>query len=294
VAEIWDDARHFIEEGHFSAVMNYHAFSIPVKGYLIDQSLAPTGAVLQFNDRRNEYPRAMQYALQNLMDSHDTDRLASMIVNAGRGPYSQPNRFDYDINVSPRNVPTYDVRKPSDSERRVQRLVILLQMTYVGAPMIYYGDEAGMWGADDPCDRMPMVWPELAYEPQTHDPLDRKRDSDAVAFDDALFNYYRAAVTLRRESGALRRGAIEFVAADDPAEFLGFRRGDEHERLFVGLNRGNAPYRWKIPTAAGETLAQIFTASGEVDKTSIELGDGQSVITVPALDGVVLRVRPPK
>ena len=45
--------------------------------------------------------------------------------------------------------------------RRVQRLVALLQMTYVGPPMIYYGTEAGMWGADDPCDRMPMVWPEM-------------------------------------------------------------------------------------------------------------------------------------
>ena len=57
----------------------------------------------------------MQYALQNLIDSHDTDRLASMIVNAGRRPYAQPDRFDYDIDVSPRYVPDYDVRKPNDA-----------------------------------------------------------------------------------------------------------------------------------------------------------------------------------
>ena len=43
-------------------------------------------------------------------------------------------------------------------------------MTYVGAPMIYYGDEAGMWGAGDPDDRMPMIWKDLQYQPQTIDP----------------------------------------------------------------------------------------------------------------------------
>ena len=128
--------------------------------------LPPSGGCRELDARRNGYPRPVQYALQNLIDSHDTDRLASMIVNAGRRPYAQPDRFDYDIDVSPRYVPAYDVRKPNDDERRVQRLVALLQMTYVGPPMIYYGTEAGMWGADDPCDRMPMVWPDTLYEPQ--------------------------------------------------------------------------------------------------------------------------------
>jgi len=294
VAEVWDDARRFLEDGQFSATMNYHAFSIPVKGFLIDQSLAPSGAERQFNDRRNEYPKAMQYALQNLMDSHDTDRLASMIVNAGRRPYSQPGRFDYDINVSPRNVPTYDVRKPNDGERRVQRLVALMQMTYVGPPMVYYGDEVGMWGGDDPCDRMPMVWEELKYDPQQADPLGRKREPDSVAFDENLCNYYRGAIALRRECESLRRGAIDFVAADDLAEFLAFRRTDEHETLLVGMNRGKAPYRWKIPAKEGASLAQIFTASGDSDQVTIEPGHAETVVTVPAVDGVVLRVQTSK
>jgi cyclomaltodextrinase / maltogenic alpha-amylase / neopullulanase len=302
VAEIWHNAFHFLEEGGFSATMNYHAFSVPVKGFLIDGALAPSGAAIQLNDRRNEYPRAMQYALQNLIDSHDTDRLASMIVNAGRRPYSQPSRFDYDVGVSPRYVPEYDLRKPNDHERRVQRLVALLQMTYVGPPMIYYGTEAGMWGADDPCDRMPMVWPELTYEAQQADPLNRssgvnsgnngKRDSEAVVFDTGLFNFYRAAIAMRHESAALRQGEIEFVKTDDPAQFIGYRRRSAQETILVGLNRGDAPFQWNVPLPAGVTATQVFTASGEVNQVMIELGDGQVVVTVPALDGVVLRVAP--
>lgn len=294
VAEIWDDARKFLADGHFSATMNYHGFAFPVKGFLIDQSLAPSGAAKQLNERRNDYARETQYALQNLMDSHDTDRLPSMIVNAGRRPYSNASRFDYDVNVSPRYVPTYDVRKPNDRERRVQRLVALLQMTYVGPPMIYYGTEAGMWGADDPCDRMPMVWPDLKFEPQASDPLNRQRQPDAVGFDEGLFNFYRAAIALRRESAALRRGEIEFTASDDAAGFLGFRRSDGKETLFVGLNRGDAPFVWKVPTIAGDAVAQVFTASGEVNRVTIEPGAGQAMVTVPALDGVVLRVSSPK
>jgi glycosidase len=226
------------------------------------------------------------------MDSHDTDRLASMVVNAGRRPYAKPERYDYDNNVSPRYVPEYDVRKPNDQERRVQRLVALLQMTYVGPPMIYYGTEAGMWGADDPCDRMPMVWPDLNYEPQRTDPSGRERPVDTVVFDEPLFGFYRAAIAMRRLSPALRRGDIEFVAADDPALFIGFRRTLGDETLYVGLNRGEAPFRWQIPLEDGETLTQVFTASGEVHQVKVDNRNGKTVVTVPAVDGVVLRRTP--
>ncbi len=292
VAEVWEDARRFLEDGRFSATMNYHGFSFPTKGYLIDEALPPSGAARELDERRNGHPLPVQYALQNLMDSHDTDRLASMVVNAGRRPYSQPNRFDFDISVSPRYVPEYDVRKPNNHERRVQRLVALLQMTYVGPPMIYYGTEAGMWGADDPCDRMPMVWPELTYEPQQAHPLGRERKPDPVAFDEALFNFYRAAVALRNESAALRRGEIEFIAADDAEGFLAFRRWHGEETLLVGLNRGDAPYRWKIPFDGELVVSQVFTASGDVDQVDVVNHADHAVVTIPPVDGVVLRVAP--
>jgi glycosidase len=215
-----------------------------------------------------------------------------MIVNAGRRPYERPERFDYDIGVSPRYVPEYDVRKPSDHQRRVQRLIALLQMTYVGPPMIYYGTEAGMWGADDPCDRMPMVWPELNYDPQQGHPLGRERQPDPVGFDESLFNFYRAAIALRRQNSALRRGIIEFVAADDAAQFLAFRRADEAGSLLVGLNRGDDSHRWEIPLPNGESLEQVFTASGNADQIAIEKQAGATIVTIPACDGVVLRVVP--
>jgi glycosidase len=290
VAEMWGDARRLLEHGQFTATMNYHGFAVPVKGFLIDQVLPPSAAAKDFDARRGVYPPPVQFALQNLLDSHDTDRLASMIVNAGKRPYEQPDRFDFDIDVSPRYVPDYDVRKPNDDERRVQRLVALLQLTYVGAPMIYYGTEAGMWGADDPCDRMPMVWPDIEYDPQQAHPRGRERPADAVGFDDALFSFYRAAIALRRSSIALRRGSIEFVTADDASQFLAFRRSSQEESLLVGLNRGAKSYRWEVPMAEGTAIEQIFTASGNVQEFSIEHKAGQAYVTIPGRDGVVLRI----
>jgi cyclomaltodextrinase len=286
VAEVWGDARQFVEDGGFSATMNYHAFAFPVKGFLIDRLLPAAAAAREFDARRAGYSRPIQYALQNLVDSHDTDRLASMIVNAGQRPYVQPDRFDYDVGASPRHDADYNINQPSDEARRVQRLVALLQMTYVGPPMIYYGTEAGMWGADDPCDRMPMVWPELTYEVQQADPLGRERQPDPVAFDEPLFKFYRAAIKLRQQSSALRRGSIEFIAADNVAEFLAFRRMNDKETLLVALNRGDEPYRWEIPLDSGESVEQIFATSGASGVSNAEL----AIVTVPACDGVVLRV----
>ena len=67
-----------------------------------------------------------------------------MAKNPDRG-YNQKNREQ--------EGDPYDATKPGPAEYARQRLLALLQMTYVGAPMIYYGDEVGMWGSNDPNNR---------------------------------------------------------------------------------------------------------------------------------------------
>jgi glycosidase len=138
---------------------------------------------------------------------------------------------------------------------------------------------------------MPMVWPEMTFEPQRSHPLGQERKPDPVAFDRGLFNFYRAAIALRRDSAALRRGDIEFVAADDAEGFLAFRRAHGDETLLVGLNRGDAPFSWKIPRR-DERVSQVFTASGDVGAFQIANNAGEAVVIVPAVDGVVLRLMP--
>src|SRR5699024_10118098 len=160
VGEIWsDDASEWVGKDLFSATMNYQ-FAESVQNFMINESVLLTDFLKELDRQRSQLPQSAPLGMQNLMDSHDTPRLASMVVNAGL-PYNKKGKPEYGFNV----------RKPRTQERRLQRLIALFQFTYTGAPMIYYGTEAGMWGAGDPDDRKPMVWPELDFEPERTDPL---------------------------------------------------------------------------------------------------------------------------
>jgi hypothetical protein len=130
----------------------------------------------------------------------------------------------------------------------------------------------------------------MSFDPQQADPLGRPRPANPVAFDDGIFKFYQAAIKFRRDNPALRRGDVEFVASEDQAEFLAFRRSDATDTLLVGLNRGGKPFKWNVPLAKGESSSQVFTASGEVDNFATEHKDGATIVTVPPVDGVVLRV----
>ncbi len=290
VAEEWDEASGFLNAADFDATMNYFGFSFPVKGFLIDGTLPASKAVAAFEERLAAHPRSRRYAMLNLIDGHDTDRVASMIVNAARRPYEQPNRYDFDIAVSPRHHADYDLRQPNARERRIQRMVAVMQQTFVGAPMIYYGTETGMWGADDPCDRMPMVWPGMRFESQQADPRGRAREPQPVAFDQSLFAFYRALIELRRRHASLRRGEVEFLPTDDAAEFLAYARTLDDERLLVGFNRGGAEHAWQVPTPAGAKVEQLVTASGDVGKVRIVPHGDTATVSLPPLEAVVLRV----
>lgn len=292
VGEFWGDARNKLVEGGFSATMNYYGFAYLVKGFLVDGNLAPDEFGRLLTNRLQEYPPAMQFAMQNLIDSHDTDRLASMIVNSHSAAkaYIEPARYDYDVSevVSPRLNPKYAVRAPNKRERSIQRLVALMQMTYVGPPMIYYGTEAGMWGADDPCDRQPMVWEDLEFDPQMTSPSGRSRPRDLVRFDDELFRFYREIVQLRRECRVLRRGNFAVEAADDAAQFFAFSRNLGDARILVAMNRKETPYRWHVACPEGHTLKTVFSTTRRINKIEMKQESGQLVMTVQPLEGVVL------
>ncbi|HEX8280544.1 MAG TPA: glycoside hydrolase family 13 protein, partial [Chthoniobacterales bacterium] len=149
-AEIWKNAAELVAKGGFSASMNYNAFTIPVKGYLIDNNVAPSKFAKLLDERRKQFPAPVAAVMQNLIDSHDTDRFASMVVNGEGTVYPSADQIEFNSNNNLRSAKNYQIRRPNERERSIQRMIALFQMTYPGAPMIYYGTEAGMWGAHDP------------------------------------------------------------------------------------------------------------------------------------------------
>ena len=72
VAEFWSDAGDYLRDCGFSAMMNYHGFAMPAKAFLFDQRVGATDFGIMIDQRMQEHPQDVRYALQNLLDSHDT------------------------------------------------------------------------------------------------------------------------------------------------------------------------------------------------------------------------------
>jgi cyclomaltodextrinase len=284
-AEIWKNAAPLVAEGGFSASMNYNAFTIPVKGYLMDDAMGPARFVSLTNARREAFPPSVAYVMQNLLDSHDTDRLASMIVNREGDSYDN-DEIPFNVNNSASASSSYRIRKPNQRERQIQRLAVLFQMTYVGAPMIYYGDEAGMWGGGDPDDRMPMVWDDLRYEPQQTDPRGQDRAPDEVTFDRDLFTYYKRAIALRREHDALNHGNYEVVEIDELHDSFAFVRRSRGDNLLVVINRGGEEAAISL-TLPHEKVETTFVSRGDLSDVELNDSDDKLNLKLPAITGAV-------
>jgi glycosidase len=259
VGEIWERADQWLDGRAFDAVMNYE-FAKPAIAWVIDRREKITAS--EFDRRlaelRMAYAPECSYAMMNLLDSHDTDRIASM----ARNPDRKYNHLNREQEGNP-----YDAGRPGDEDRARQRLLALLQMTYVGAPMVYYGDEAGMWGSNDPNNRRPMLWDDL---PPNQNPQERP--------DAAMREHYRSVIGLRRSLPALRTGSYRTLLADDAQDVLAFVREKDGQRVVVALNASTKPATVSLPVDGA--FRDVFGAPAPGD-------DGLRRVTVPPLGGRV-------
>lgn len=243
---------------------------------ILNRRATPTMFEQELTAERGTLEYADLAAQMNWIGNHETDRVASMCVN-------RDNPFDAG-NTLAKN-PMYAVRKPLREERALQRLLVLLQFTYPGAPMLYYGDEAGMWGGDDPECRKPMLWPEYAFEAECAEFVNGDKERYSVAFDSSLYQYYRALIELREKNIALRSGSHRVVLLDNRRQILGYARQSGANRVFVLINYSDEPQECRL----------LFTDVLEGTKIDAPLQrmtfyadrDGLTV-TVPARTGTVL------
>ncbi|MDA0858000.1 MAG: alpha-amylase family glycosyl hydrolase [Verrucomicrobia bacterium] len=283
-----------MREAKFDGVMNYYAFAMPVKGGLIDGTLPIRDFIRLIEERRKKFTEEEIPLLQNLFDSHDTDRMPSMIVNRDRPYYAKSEAFAYDAEIWPgsRDKP-YLIRKPDETERKLQRMIVLFQMTYPGAPYIYYGTEAGMWGADDPDDRMPMVWADLKFEPQTLSPGGQPARQDDINYDSALHDYYREAIALRKKFPDLVHGKMQMIGAENQSRTFAFARTGAATLVAV-FNRHpeEQTFTFQFGTTDGSTpdpLVPIFVSSGQPSDVRVQQKEGKASITLPGSTGALLK-----
>lgn len=241
VGEIWGDAGRWLAGDQFDAVMNYH-FTRPCLGFFGARTLdhpmnerSGTGRVepldaaafaVRVEEVTRMYHPAVVRAQLNLLDSHDTARFLTAV----------------------------------GGDASAQRLALVFQFSYVGAPCLYYGDEIGLPGGVDPDCRRAFPWD----EPQTwdHDTLTLVRELTAA----------------RHRSAALRRG--DFTVLHAQGEQVSFARKHDGEAAYVAFNCALDAAPVPVPATSGRYRDMLTGAVHDLNESS--------VLTLPARTAALL------
>ncbi|WP_297798879.1 glycoside hydrolase family 13 protein [Arenimonas sp. GDDSR-1] len=251
----------YLQGDEFDAEMHYN-FAFTAAEFLFNEGKYRISA-REFDRKlaelRTLYPPGVAYVNQNLFGSHDTNRIGSYIVNRGLGNFRDWGKW---FQMSqPINNPAFSVRKPNAAELQLQKLFVVLQMTYVGAPMVYYGDEVGMWGGNDPDDRKPMIWPDIVYEKERALPkqdLRPESEADTVVQNADLHAFYKKLIGIRNAHPALRTGSYKTLLADNGDEVFAYERQSGDEVLWVILNNSEREQTVRLPRAGFDEFEDLL------------------------------------
>ncbi|MBC7474890.1 MAG: glycoside hydrolase family 13 protein [Candidatus Sericytochromatia bacterium] len=191
IGELWKNAQPYLQGDQFDGVMNYEGFADAVSTYINDgytietikrDKISPTQFELWIRSILAKNPMQANQTVMNLLDSHDT------------------SRFMY--------------RTEGDKWKMYEAAIF--QMTFVGAPTIFYGDEIGTTGAKDPDCRRTFNW---NYDKSQH-----------------LTALYKKMIQVRKDNSALRTGTFETLLLDDQNGIFSYGRMDKKNRALVILN----------------------------------------------------------
>jgi len=267
VAETWQKDStllRMLRGDRFDTTMNYR-FRDAVLGLLSPQAfdskgfaasgqpIAPSQFRARMEAQREDYPDAAYLTAMNLLDGHDTER---MLWTLTQGSYDRAGRE----NPAALAVGTQRVR-----------LASLIQFTVPGMPTVYYGDEVGLTGADDPDDRRAYPWADGGGQPDT-----------------ALYAHYQALAVARRTDPALTAGDLRFLLADDAAGTIAYGRNTSSRAALVALNVSGSSRTLTIPVAGYLPDGIVLTVGYGVGMPSgqtVTVSGGAVTLTLPALGG---------
>ncbi len=182
IGEVWESANFWVDGTMFDGAMNYDLRKHS-RRFFAEKSID----ALEFANRAaNMYLRYRTntlYAQLNLLDSHDVSRFLSLC----------------------------------DGDREKLLAAAVFQMTFVGMPCVFYGDEQGLSGVTEEEYRHPMIW-----------------DGD-----DLIFNAYKAAISMRKNSAALQTGDFKIISAKKGSKLFVYSRTLGGETIIAAINMGD-------------------------------------------------------
>jgi len=180
VGEIWGDASAWLQGDEFDGVMNYQIREIILQ-FFVEKTITADAFDKHLNSMNQNYPPVTQEAMLNLLGSHDTPRIFTLCKG----------------------------------NKEKVKLCIIFLMTYTGAPMIYYGDEVGLRGGNDPGCRKCMPW-NIDFQ------------------NNEIYKFYQRCIKIRKQHSALRKGSFQTLFAE--REIYSFIRKREEETIIIIMN----------------------------------------------------------
>ena len=218
--------------------------------------ISPSEFAARMESIREDYPDAAYYSLMNLLDSHDTERLRWTLTP---GVETTANKEG-------------DAAKVAEGKLR-QKIASLIQFTVPGAPTVFYGDEVGVTGDDDPDDRRTYPWTDLGGSP-----------------DQAMFDHYKSLNTLRSSNNVLVNGDFKILLADDASGVVAYGRKTDNQAAVIIINHSNTAHSGAIPVAGylpnGITLKRAY-AVGSGSASSVKVVNGEINGSLDALSAVI-------
>ena len=235
LGEVWEDAsnkvsydqrRRYVLGGGLHGVMNY-----PFRTGILEWLQGGDAAAFResMETLRENYPPAVYASAMNFLGTHDTPRILT-VLGTKRRPESRADRAAYRLSPKERSLGLARVK-----------VAAAVMFAFPGSPTVYYGDEAGLEGWEDPFNRGTYPW---------------GRESKT------LKAHFAALGKLRNSLEALRSGKIRYLTADGP--LLAFVRETEGETVLCAANAAGESHTvhlpWEKDTARDLLSGQEFTS----------------------------------
>jgi cyclomaltodextrinase / maltogenic alpha-amylase / neopullulanase len=267
----------FLQGDQYDAIMNYRWFRV-ARGFFgqAEPILNPSGFMNEIKRITKNIGIQHLQAMMNVTSTHDSPRLSTSLYNKSLDKYK----------AKPSENPDYKINKPDETTRKEQIMLLIHQFTFIGSPHIWNGEESGMWGADDPDCRKPLVWDDIKYEDEkaNYDPS-RSRPVDIVKPDTALRSFYRKLCLMRRNNPVLIYGDLQFMLVDDADMVLAYSRLMADSEIEVVFNRSDSEKIVNVPVINDGNFQDLLDDTGEV-----YMSNGKRIeIKMKPLTAMVLR-----
>ncbi len=220
IGESWGDAGRLVLGNRLDGAMNY-LFKDAVTDWLAKGKIDAPEFDHRVNRMMSLYPEETCRCMYNLLDSHDTPR------------------FLYDCGGNLQKL----------------KLAVALMMTFPGCPAIFYGDEIGLTGANDPDCRQAMIW-------------------DSTRQNHVLFEWYQKLIRIRKKYDALIFGNYCANLCSSETGLYGFIRSYRGQRLYIVLNPTDRKRAADVPLLEQES--ECFELLNEESVSSVKIQAGKS------------------